>query len=687
MASPAIAASHWFKREGSPSPLGATFLASEQAYNFALYSKHATSVTLLLYGDADFANPSFSLVLQHPSNKTGRVWHCRVTAAQVGSAKYYAYRVDGPADLSRGDRFDSQKVLLDPYANSVFFPPNHSRQAASEPGSNAGRAPLGVLPVEKPPFDWSGDRRPRHAHDTIIYEMHVKGFTARDNSGVAANKRGTYAGVIERIPYLKDLGITVVELLPVQQFDPQERNYWGYMTLNFFSPHCTYAAKKVPGAQIDEFRSMVKAFHEAGIEVVLDVVYNHTTENNQFGPNYSYRGIDNGTYYLLEPNMRDYRNDAGTGNVLHCANAATHRMTVESLRFWVEEMRVDGFRFDLASIFTRRTDGSINIEDPPIISEITMDRAFENVRLIAEAWDLAAYQLGRQFPGQTWLQWNGKFRDEMRQFLKSDTGLVASLMRRLYGSDDLFPDDRELAYRPFQSVNYFCSHDGFNMCDLVSYNEKHNEANGHNNSDGPNDNYSWNCGTEGDNNASPAIVELRKRQVKNMCALLMLASGTPMFCAGDEFMNTQRGNNNPYNQDNEITWLDWSLTQTNADVLRFFRQMIAFRKAHPSIGRSTFWRGDVSWYGVGRDVDMTFNSHTLAYCLHGGSVGDKDIYAMINAYWEPLDFVIQEGAAGDWLRVADTSLPSPEDIPDTPQSIGSLSYRVGSRSIAVFVRR
>lgn len=668
MATPAMVPAHWFTREGSPSPLGAAQLPAEQAYNFALYSRHATSVTLLLYSENDFVNPSFSYEMKLPANKTGRVWHCRLSTAQVGAAKYYAYRVDGPA--APGNRFDPEKVLLDPYAESVFFPPNHSRGAAGRPGSNAGRAPLGVLPVSKPAFDWGIHRKPRHAHDTVIYEMHVKGFTARDNSGVSPAKRGTYAGVIEKIPYLKELGVTAVELLPVQQFDPREGNYWGYMTLNFFSPHASYSSDKAPGGQLDEFRAMVKAFHEAGIEVVLDVVYNHTAEEGEQGPNYSYRGIDNSTYYLLEPGMTRYRNDAGTGNVMHCANAATHRMIVESLRFWAEEMRVDGFRFDLAAIFTRRSDGTINLDDPPIISEITSDKAFENVRLIAEAWDLATYQLGRKFPGMTWLQWNGEFRDDMRRFIKGDSDLVGALMRRLYGSDNLFPDDPQLGYRPFQSLNYFCSHDGFNMRDLVSYNRG----------------LAWNCGWEGDRDVPPEVAALRKRQVKNMCALLMLANGTPMFCAGDEFMHTQQGHDNPYNQDNEITWLDWSQASTNADVLRFFRKMIAFRKAHPSIGRSTFWRGDVRWYGVGREVDTSYDSHTLAYCLDGASQGDTDLYAMINAYWEPLDFTIQEGSAPDWVRVVDTSLPSPEDIPDAPVPVASSTYRAGPRSVAVFER-
>lgn len=687
MATPILTPQHWYSREGSPAPLGVAFIESEQAYNFALYSKHATSVTLLLYGENDFVNPVLEYSFTYPANKTGRVWHCRIPAASMTGAKYYAYKVEGPFQPEEGYRFDPDKILLDPYAHAVFFPPNHSRQAASRPGSNAGQAPLGVLPVIEEPFDWTGDVRPRHAHDTIIYEMHVKGFTARANSPVAPEKKGTYAGVIDMIPYLKALGITVVELMPVHQYDPAEGNYWGYMTLNFFSPHHGYAMSKTPGGQINEFRRMVKALHEAGIEVVLDVVYNHTTEEGITGPTYSYRGIDNTTYYLLEADRSKYRNDAGTGNVLHCANRYVHRMIIDSMRLWVEDMHVDGFRFDLASIFTRNSDGSINTEDPPVIAEISGDRVFENVRLIAEAWDAASYQLGRTFPGITWLQWNGEYRDQMRQFVKSDNGLVPALMRRLYGSDDLFPDQLELNYRPFQSVNYICSHDGFCLRDLVSYNNKRNHANGHNNTDGTNANYSWNCGWEGDDGVPDEVMALRRRQVKNFCALLMLSNGTPMFCAGDEFFNTQRGNNNPYNQDNETTWLDWSLLETNREIFRFFQKMIAFRKAHPSIGRSTFWRDDIHWYGVGPAVDLSYTSHTLAFCLHGGSLGDQDIYAIINAYWEPLDFTIQEGSSGDWFRVVDTSLPPGQDIVDEPVPLSGLVYSAAPRSVAVFVRR
>jgi isoamylase len=679
----------WFAAEGSPFPLGVTWIEAEQAWNFALYSRHATGVTLLLYGEEDFVNPLREVELGHLRNKSSRVWHCRLREAEMPNARYYAYRVEGPSQPSEGHRFDAAKILLDPYAKAVFFPPNFSRDAARQAGSNAGRAPLGVLRCGRQPFDWGEDRRPRHTSDTVIYEMHVRGFTRRANSGVSADKRGTFAGVIEKIPYLKELGVTAVELLPVHQYDPQEGNYWGYMTLSFFAPHQTYSSAATPAGVFDEFRAMVKALHEADIEVILDVVYNHTTELDQNGPTYSLRGIDNSTYYLLEKNnLAKYRNDAGTGNVLRTSHPAVRKMVLDSLRFWVHEMHVDGFRFDLASIFTRNDDGSINLDDPPIISEISSDPDFADVRLIAEAWDVTSYQLGRSFPGLTWAQWNGQFRDDVRSFVKSDNGTVARLMTRLYGSDDLFPDRLDEAYHPYQSINFITAHDGFCLHDLVSYNRKHNEANGHNNTDGTDDNRSWNCGWEGEVGAPAEVTALRKRQIKNFCALLFLAAGTPMIVAGDEFANTQGGNNNPFNQDNETAWLDWSRLQTNPDVFRFFKQMIAFRKAHPSLSRSRFWREDVKWYAVGAQADLGFLSHTLACCLRGAAVGDADIYVMINAYWEDLTFTIQEGAAQDWRRIADTSLASPEDFaePGAEVPLQSLAHRVKARSVVILRR-
>ena len=677
----------WSTIEGSPWPLGATWVPEQQAWNFALQARHATSVSLLLYGNGDFAVPLAERRLDPLNNRTSRVWHCRVPSADVPGAAYYAYRVDGPHGAGAGHRFDAEKILLDPYARGVFFPPAFSRAAAMRAGGNAGRAPLAVLPVSAPAFDWRADPRPRHTHDLVIYEMHVRGFTKRANSDVAADRRGTFAGVIDKIPYLKDLGVTAVELLPVHQFDPQERNYWGYMTLGFFAPHQQYAAGGLAEAA-DEFREMVLALHEADIEVILDVVYNHTAEAGDDGPTYSFRGIDNSTYYLLDMAAGQYLNDAGTGNMLRTAHPHVRQMVLDSLRFWAHEMHVDGFRFDLASIFTRRHDGSVDIEEPAMITEISSDPDFAHLRLIAEAWDVSAYQLGRAYPGLTWMQWNGAFRDDVRSFLKSDGALVPSLMQRLYGSDDLFPGSAAEAYRPQQSINFITAHDGFSLYDLVGYNNKHNDANGHQGTDGASDNRSWNCGVEGDAAASADVMALRERQAKNFCALLMLANGTPMMSAGDEFLNTQRGNNNPYNQDNETTWLDWDRIGRFPGVHRFFREMIAFRKRHPSIARRRFWREDVRWYGPQGGVDMNPWSRTLAYYLRGASVGDRDLYVMINAYWEPLDFAIQESAAGAWSRAVDTFLASPDDIaaPGTEPVVPGGSYRVGPRSIVVLTK-
>lgn len=676
----------WAAQEGAPTPFGVSWIEEEGAYNFALYSKHATGVTLLLYSEADFVHPLLQYRLDPLKNKSGRVWHCRIAEKILAGATYYGYSVDGPYHPAEGHRFDSQKILLDPYALAVFFPPGFSREAARHPASNAGRAPLGFLPACRIPFDWGEDRRPIHTSDTVIYELHVKGFTMRPSARVSPACRGTYAGLIEKIPYLKELGVTVVELMPVHQYDPQEGNYWGYMPLNFFSPHHSYASRDGICNQINEFREMVKAFHAADIEVILDVVYNHTTEMDESGPNYSYRGIDNTTYYLLEADRSRYRNDAGTGNVLHCSNRTVRKMILDSMRYWVKEMHVDGFRFDLASLFTRNSDGSINLDDPPIIFEITADPLFANIRLIAEVWDMSSYQLGRSFPGITWFQWNGKFRDGLRAFVRGDPGKVNDLMARLYGSDDLFPDDE--FYHAYQSVHFVACHDGFTLYDLVSYNEKHNEANGQRNTDGTDDNLSWNCGWEGDLDVPEAVLALRRRQVKNFCALLFLANGTPMFRAGDEFLQTQGGNNNPYNQDNETSWLDWDLLQKNREIFRFFKQMIAFSKAHPTLCRSRFWRDEVRWYGDQGEVDRSEDSHCLAFFLSGVSEEDEDLYVMINADPYGRTFLMQEGEAENWRRVIDTSLPSPDDFlePGREESVKEKVYLVKGRSVVVLIR-
>jgi isoamylase len=679
MAGDATQLDAWSRVQGSPTPLGATWIDSVRAWNFALYSTDATSVRLLLYGSSDFANPIRSYNLDPAVNKTVRVWHILVAAADASGAAYYAFKVDGPHNPGGGQLFDPDKILLDPYARGIFLPPDFSRTAAAAPGANGGKAPLGILPAQaSPPAAQPSNRPVPHTYDLIIYELHIRNFTNDPSSGLDASSRGTYAGVIAKIPHLKELGITAVELMPVHQWDPQEGSHWGYMTLGFFAAHHGYTRGGDAHHALAELRELVDALHAAGIEVILDVVYNHTTEGNQLGPNYSFHGIDNSTYYLLNPNdYSEFINDSGCGNDMRTAHPAVRQLITDSLRYWAYTLDVDGFRFDLASILTRDETGAISL-DPPVISEIGSDPRLSTLRLIAEAWDPAAYELGRGFPGLTWRQWNGKFRDDVRCFVKGDDSTVTALMTRLYGSTDLFYDDTLTEYRPCQSVNFVDCHDGLCMYDLVAYTN-----------DGQ---HSWNSISSGQDEHSPAVASLRKQQVKNFCAILMLSNGTPMFCAGDEFMNTQQGNDNPYNIDDPTVWLNWNLLTSNQDIVRFFKYMIAFRKAHPSIGRSTFWNRqnpDVKWYGVGASPDESADSHSLAYSLKGATVGDADIYVMINAWWEPLAFTIQEGGASYWRVAVDTARPSPGDIfaPGTEPPITSLNYNVQPRSIVVLLRK
>lgn len=681
----------WSSTEGTVLPLGVSWMDDERAYNFSLYSRHAERVTLLLFGEGDLARPLVEYRLDPSRNKTWDLWHCRLREEEIGASRYYGYSIDGPEAAGTGDwhAYDPGKVLLDPYAKDVYFPPSFRREAAKQPGPNLGEAPLGVLPRVEPAFDWGDDRPPRHESDALIYEMHVRGFTKSPTSGVPAEKRGTYAGVVEKIPYLKALGVTAVELLPVQEHDPEEANYWGYMTLNFFAPHRPYAAD--PDDVRDEFRAMVKALHRADIEVILDVVYNHTAEADEAGPTYSFRGIDNVAYYLMSDDPRaPYRDYSGTGNTLDCSSGHVRTMILDSLRYWVTEMHVDGFRFDLASALTRNTEGEIAGADVPLLTAIRTDPVLCRTRLIAEPWDAGgAFQLGIHFPGSLWHQWNGRFRDDVRRFVRGDPGMVPALMQRLYGSDDLFPDNPHDARRPYQSINYVVCHDGFTLYDLVSYDDRHNLANGHDNTDGMHENWSWNCGHEGDEGVGSDVMALRLRQAKNLALLTFLANGIPMFLAGDEFLQTQGGNNNPYNQDNATTWLDWGRLEANAGHARFFRRMIAFRKAHPTLCRAHFWRDDVRWYGVGPSVDMSHDSHSLAYRLRGASQGDLDLYVMINAYREPLTFAIQDEGPGRcrWLRAIDTALESPLDIadPGTETAVASSEYHVQAHSVVVLI--
>ncbi len=683
---------------GFAAPRGVSW-DDREAYNFAIFARNATQVELLIFAASDIDEPLYRFRLDPRRNKSGDVWHCGLPADAIEGQMFYAYSVSGPNLLDPGDpahAYSTAKVLLDPYATCVWFPPSYDVTAAIGTGPNMGRAPLALLHAHQdlPPVrDLRAltvdikETREYHRHlqeDLVVCELHVKGFTASPSSGVAAGVRGTYSGLIDKIPYLKELGVTAVELMPVFQGDHTSGNYWNYSPLAFFAPNAAYSASHDLHDQQAEFKSMVDAFHDADIDVILDVVFNHTCEGDQRGPRLSFKGIDAASYYIGSGNPDGpYMNYSGTGNTLDSSASVVRQLVVDSMRYWVQNMGVDGFRFDLASVFTRQGDGSVNTASPAIFGDIATDPALAGVHLIAEPWDAAgAYQLGESFPGLRWLQWNGKFRDVVQQFVKSDPGKVAELMTRVYGSSDLFPDTVEHSYHPYQSVNYFASHDGFTLYDLTAYNEKRNWANGENNKDGPNDN-SWNCGWEGDDDVPTDVLALRHRQARNFFALLMVSVGTPMFRAGDEFLQTQGGNNNPYNQDNETSWLDWTRSETNADMVRFVRGLIALRLAHPALRRSVFLRDHIEWYGADGGPDLSTESRSVAWCVRGASVGDVDIFVVANAWWETLEMALPAGDT--WSRVVDTSLPSPDDIVDVGSElpVSGASYTVAPRSIVI----
>lgn len=672
----------WYSTEGSPHPLGVSYIKEEDAYNFAIYSKHASVIDLLLFKEGECATPTITIRLDPYKNKSQRIWHCRITKEAMNGARFYGYRIEGPLGDSPQyyHQFDPHKILLDPYAKEVWFPIDFSRDAAEQSGSNAGKAPLGVI-YEDIPFDWEGDKMVKHANDLVIYEMHVKGFTKNKNSNVRDENQGTFAGIIEKIPYLKELGVTAIELMPVHQFDPSEKNYWGYMPLNFFAPHHGYAADQSPGGAIREFKTMVRELHKANIEVILDVVFNHTSEGDISGPIYSLKGIDNSTYYLMQPNsVNPYLNYSGTGNTLRTDHPTVQQLIMDSLRYWVKEMHVDGFRFDLASVFSRKSDGSIG--SSPIFDQIAAEPYLADARLIAEPWDAGGlYQLGRAFPGVSWYQWNGGFRDDIRRFVRSETGLVGKAIQRIYGSDDLFPDDVYNAYHPYQSINYLNSHDGFSLYDQVSYNNKHNYANGQNNQDGHEANYSWNCGWEGDSNVPASILSLRKKQAKNFFTLLLLSNGTPMFLAGDEFLNTQNGNNNPYNQDNPTTWLDWTRKNEMSSHFKFVQQLIKFRKEKKSLSRSRFWREDVQWFGTTGALSFNKNQMNFAWFLSGKEFNETDLYVMVNMHWETQIFSFMK--SGSWKLLINTAN---EDAFECSKNkcCTSNTINVAGRSIMIF---
>ncbi|MFI5360337.1 MAG: glycogen debranching protein GlgX [Elusimicrobiota bacterium] len=675
-------------------PLGARL--DDDGVNFSVYSKHATAVELLLFDGPDAPRPSRTIELEPPHHRTYHYWHGHVAGLKAGQV--YAYRVDGPVDPAKGLRFNADKVLFDPYGRAVARPKSYSRAAACGKGDNAASALKSVV-VDSRGYDWEGDRHlDRPYESTVIYEMHVGGFTRRPNSGVAPERRGTYAGIVDKIPYLQDLGVTAVELLPVFEYDssdapPGLTNYWGYSPVSFFSPHRAYSSRQDLLGPLFEFRDMVKALHRAGIEVILDVVFNHTTEGNENGPTLSYRGFDNEAYYMLAPNPAEYMNFSGCGNTLNSNHPIARRLILDSLRYWVHEMHVDGFRFDLASILSRDEYGRPE-PNPPVLLDIESDPMLASTRLIAEAWDPGGlYQVGN-FVGDSWLEWNGRFRDDVRSFLKGDPGSVPRVADRLLGSPDLFAhEDRE----PEESINFLTCHDGFTLNDVVSYNQKHNDANGEGNRDGGGDNRSWNCGAEGPTN-NPDVERLRNRQVKNAFAFLFFSTGTPMFLMGDEVRRTQGGNNNAYCQDNELSWFDWSLVEKHADVRRFARMMIEARlhmrptaDARSETLCTLLKKTRVEWHGVRLWTPLWEDPETrsLAASFHDPD-GKYVIHAMFNAHWEARDFELPtrpDGRARRWRRWVDTALESPHDISSWNEAPGVAVplYRVEPRSTVFLV--
>ncbi|NEP00335.1 MAG: glycogen debranching protein GlgX [Symploca sp. SIO2E9] len=682
---------------GSTHPLGAT--PDQDGVNFSLFSVHATSVELLLFDQPDDPEPIQVIKLNPNVNKTFYIWHVYVKNLKPGAG--YAYRVDGPQDLhTAGHRFNKNKVLIDPYSkrnNNARW----NRLDALGAKDNLATSMRSVV-VDLNDYDWEGDKPlGRPICESIIYEVHVRGFTNSPSSG--CENKGSFLGIIEKIPYLKDLGITAVELLPIFDFDEKEvlrgghgeelNNYWGYDPHSFFAPEASYCSSSSEKCPINEFRDMVKALHKAGIEVILDVVFNHTSEGNHQGLSINFKGIDNSIYYHLVPFDKQYYMDySGCGNTVNCNHPIVDKMIVECLEFWVKEMHVDGFRFDEGSILARSQNGE-PMEQPPVVWHIETSATLANTKIIAEAWDAGGLHQVGHFPGYRYAEWNARYRDDVRSFVKGDPGLVGAIATRLAGSPDLYESKGRL---PINSINFITCHDGFTLNDLVSYNDKYNQANGEDNQDGVNDNLSWNCGTEGETN-NPEIEALRNRQIKNFAAILFLSQGIPMILAGDEVRRTQKGNNNAYCQDNEISWFDWNLLDKNADIFRFFKQMIAFRKYY-SVCRRGFFNGeinerglsDISWHGCHLYSPGWHdpNGRVLAYTL-GGIAGESDMHIMFNMYWESLNLELPYIQGRNWYKVIDTSAPSPKDIlePSQQEMISGYNYLVHDRSVVVLISK
>jgi isoamylase len=678
---------------GRSFPLGAT--VSPEGINFCVYSLTCSKLELLLFDSARDAEPAQTIAFDPHHHRSVHYWHLFVHGLQVG--QIYAYRAYGEFAPERGLRFDADKILLDPYAKAIVGWETYRRAAAIQPGNNAAHA-LKSVAIDLNAYDWEDDIPLQIPYSkSIIYELHVGGFTRHSSSGVALEKRGTYAGLIEKIPYLKALGVNAVELLPIHQFDDQDAdharaglvNYWGYSTLGFFAPHWQYSSRQHPLSAVNEFRDLVKALHKAGIQVILDVVFNHTAEGNHEGPTLCFKGLDNATYYMLEPDQTYYSNYTGCGNTVKANHPIVGRLIMDSLCYWVTQMHVDGFRFDLAAILARGISGQVSEDRPPILWVIDTDPTLIESKVIAEAWDAAGlYGVGRFIDkSDRFAEWNGPFRDDMRQFVKGDAGMVGRVASRILGSPDLYQRPDRASDR---SINFICCHDGFTLNDLVSYNVKHNEANGESNHDGANDNYSWNCGVEGATDR-PEVEALRLRQIKNLLTLLFLSQGTPMLLMGDEVRRSQQGNNNAYCQDNEISWFDWNCLEKHADVFRFVQQLIRFTQSLQLFAEEHFlYVGEhpdlpyLIWHGVKvGQPDWSFNSRTLAFTLYHPQAREQ-LHVIFNAYWEALTFELPSVNQGyePWRRCIDTFLDSPNDICDWTQAplVQDRMYLAQSRS-------
>ncbi|MDH4358497.1 MAG: glycogen debranching protein GlgX [Candidatus Berkelbacteria bacterium] len=651
---------------GRPHPLGAT--PDENGVNFSVFSEHASSVELLLFSRHDDPEPAQVFVLDPKKNNSFHFWHIYVKGLKLGAV--YAFRVDGERDpAEHGFRFDQDKVLIDPYArgntNELW-----DRQAACVVGDNMAKSMRSVV-IDTSVYDWEGDKPLKlPMSKTVIYELHVGGFTKSPTS--KASHPGKFKGLIEKIPYLKDLGVTAVELMPVMDFDSSEyhlspdkskllKNYWGYGTIGYFAPESSYCVSPNEGTHTKEFRDMVKAFHKAGIEVILDVVFGYSGEGDEHGPTISFRGFDNPVYYLLSPQDRNfYMNFSGCGNTFRCNHPIVSKFIIDCLEFWVREMHVDGFRFDEASILSRGEDGN-PIAYPPVLWNIELSKILSGTKVIAEAWDAAGlYQVG-YFPGYRYSEWNGHFRDDVRRFVRGDPGMVGAVAERIAGSPDLYQPAGRL---PANSINFVACHDGLTINDLVSYAEKHNQDNGFDNSDGINENLSYNYGAEGATD-DKAIEQTRLKQIKNFFTILMLSRGTPMISMGDEIRRTQLGNNNTYCQDSEISWLNWDNVRIHASLLGFVKKLIGFRKNHEEFCENSFFTGEVNPRGL---PDIAFHgchlynpgwsdpsSRVLSFTI-GGKSDNQDIHVVMNMDFQPLDFEIPEVGDRKWFKVIDTSL-------------------------------